>query len=101
MRNLTSEKWYANYSDHNQREKLQVTAEDKDGSIFHICDCDVSGLLSKEEKCQNVRAIIYAPELLKQLKIMTSLCELKYGNLDKDVYVEIVKSQLLVNIINE
>lgn len=29
MRNLTSEKWYANYSDHNQKEKLQVTAEEK------------------------------------------------------------------------
>ena len=34
-----------------------------------------------------------APELLEALRIMTSLCRIKYGNLDKDVYDEILKAE--------
>ncbi len=35
-------------------------------------------------------------ELVKQLSIMTSLCRIKYGNLDADVYAEIEKSETLI-----
>ncbi|MDD5013572.1 MAG: hypothetical protein PHW73_00535 [Atribacterota bacterium] len=36
-------------------------------------------------------------DLLRSLKIMTSLCKIKYGNLDKEVYEEILKSEELID----
>lgn len=35
--------------------------------------------------------------LEKSLTVMTSLCRIKYGNLDKDVYAEIEKAEQLLN----
>lgn len=35
-------------------------------------------------------------ELATSLSLMTSLCRLKYGNLNKDVYAEIEKAESLV-----
>lgn len=37
-----------------------------------------------------------APELLESLAVMTSLCRLKYGNLDEDVYAEILKAEAAI-----
>jgi len=37
-----------------------------------------------------------ASELLESLAVMTSLCRLKYGNLDEDVYAEILKAEAAI-----
>lgn len=37
-----------------------------------------------------------SPELLKQLGTMTFLVRLKYGNLDADVYAEILRSEAVL-----
>ena len=59
----------------------------KDGG-FSICNC---GTAKNAEA--NALLIATAPKLLKTCKIMTALCRLKYGNLDKKVYKEILKSE--------
>ena len=55
---------------------------------------------TKEEAEANAQRIVKAvnmhDELIEKLKLMTSLCRLKYGNLDKEVYDEIEKSELLL-----
>lgn len=44
----------------------------------------------------NARLIESAPELLEALDVMTCLCRLKYGNLDEDVYAEILKAEAAI-----
>jgi len=36
------------------------------------------------------------PELLEELKTMTALTRIKYGNLESDVYVEIKKAEAII-----
>lgn len=36
-------------------------------------------------------------EVIKQFSIMTDLVRLKYGNLDKDIYNEILKSEKMID----
>lgn len=40
-------------------------------------------------------------ELIRQLGLMTNLVRLKYGNLDKDIYSEIEKSEKLLESISQ
>jgi hypothetical protein len=44
----------------------------------------------------NARLIAAAPEMLESLRIMSQLCALKYGNLDADVWAEILKARAAI-----
>lgn len=48
---------------------------------------------SHKELEANAQLIASAPDLLESCKIMTSLCRIKYGNLDKKIYKEILKAE--------
>lgn len=54
------------------------------------------GRKSDEEVKANARLIASAPELLEALKVTTSLCRLKYGNLDAEVYNEILRIESII-----
>ena len=49
--------------------------------------------VNPEEIEATTKLIAAAPELLESLKMMTSLCKIKHGNIDKDVYDEILKAE--------
>lgn len=68
----------------------------------HICTLPMLSRYSAtgEEYKANAKLIAAAPELLTQLEIMTALCRIKYGNLDKDVYAQIEKSETLIKKLN-
>lgn len=51
---------------------------------------DFNGL--NDEQDANIRLISAAPDMYEALTVMTSLVRLKYGNLDKEVEVEINKA---------
>jgi hypothetical protein len=88
---------------------LGVKFERKSKSEFPLDTADASNvLLDFEElslavkiditqvKFQHETLVKQRDDLLAALKLMTSLTRLKYGNLDKDVYSEIEKSERLI-----
>jgi len=50
----------------------------------------------QDEADRQARIARAAPQLLEALEVMTSLCRLKYGNLDADVYAEIEKAEVAI-----
>jgi len=44
----------------------------------------------------NTDILAAAPDMYEELKIMTALVRLKYGNLDTDVYKEILKAERII-----
>ena len=57
---------------------------------------NVGGFANLDEQEANARLIACAPELLEALKVTTSLCRLKYGNLDAEVYNEILRIESII-----
>ncbi len=61
---------------------------------FHI---DKVALQQKQEKDKRLNIMRNAAhQLLESLEIMTQLVRLKYGNLDKEVYAEILKAEAAI-----
>lgn len=60
-----------------------------------ICICPRYDFETEESEA-NARLIAAAPDMLQSLAVMTSLCRLKYGNLDKEVYEEILKAESVI-----
>ena len=59
-------------------------------------DTDEEYIAQRDKIEANMKLIASAPDMLQQLTLMTALCRLKYGNLDKDVYAEILKSEKVI-----
>lgn len=62
----------------------------------HVASLDHYRPERESERQASARLIIAAPELLEALEAMTSLCALKYGNLNADVYAEIEKAKTVI-----
>jgi len=92
MNKHTPAPWLINVKDKFCYEDWLYITDDKDRVI-----CKVSSnweQLNVNEA--NAKLIAAAPELLGALRVMTSLCRIKYGNLDKEVYEEILKSEAAI-----
>lgn len=75
-----------------------VWATDKDGMEKRVAYMDRNHMdLKGGEPEANAHLIAAAPDMLEALEVMTSLCRIKYGNLDKDVYNEILKAESALN----
>lgn len=80
-------------------EKKELGVEDDDDrpmSILGLTMDEVAGIDYGGAGRRLAQLFVVAPELLESLGVMTQLCKLKYGNLDKDVYAEILKAEAVL-----
>lgn len=69
-----------------------------DGMLFEVAEVwgiDIDDVHDERSRA-NANLICAAPQLLEALEVMTALCRLKYGNLDKEVFAEIEKAELAI-----
>ena len=89
------------FAENNQTMEKKHTEEyaKKLGDIYENTFIPPNGTESEDFVAGYMAAIreTAAPELLEALEIMTSLCRIKYGNLDKDIYEEILKAESAIN----
>lgn len=72
--------------------------ESPNGDVIRITQC--SHIHATSEQTALAKEIVTAcnsfPEFLESLNVMTQLCRLKYGNLDAEVYSEILKAEAAI-----
>jgi hypothetical protein len=98
----TPGKWYVQFMDKENPESDFWVKSDENPKVHYGTDImqDDYGEHNgypREQRLADAKLIAESPELLKQLTVMTALCRLKYGNIDKDVYTEILKSEDIIN----